>query len=89
MLLQAGYAIEMEKFSVEHPKPPRRPKARDPSELKRPQGAFFFFLEDFREKYRVRTGQVITIELCPTVGLVGCAKKPVPKYLFPANIHPL
>ena len=44
----------MTEYEKDHPKPPRRQKrTRDPSELKRPQSAYFFFLADFRELYKV------------------------------------
>lgn len=53
-LLQADYRVVMTEYEKDHPKPPRRQKrARDPSELKRPQSAYFFFLADFRELYKV------------------------------------
>lgn len=45
----------MTEYEKDHPKPPRRQKrTRDPSELKRPQSAYFFFLADFRELYKVQ-----------------------------------
>lgn len=52
--MQADYRVVMTEYEKDHPKPPRRQKrARDPSELKRPQSAYFFFLADFRELYKV------------------------------------
>lgn len=52
--MQAEYRVVMTEYEKDHPKPPRRQKrARDPSELKRPQSAYFFFLADFRELYKV------------------------------------
>lgn len=54
LLLQAEYRVIMAEYEKDHPKPPRRQKrARDPTELKRPQSAYFFFLADFREQYKV------------------------------------
>ena len=51
---QADYRVVMAEYEKDHPKPPRRQKrARDPTELKRPQSAYFFFLADFREIYKV------------------------------------
>lgn len=51
---QAEYRVTMAEYERDHPKPPRRQKrARDPTELKRPQSAYFFFLADFREGYKV------------------------------------
>ncbi|KAL3152984.1 hypothetical protein ABBQ38_012012 [Trebouxia sp. C0009 RCD-2024] len=50
---KADYRVVMTEYEKDHPKPPRRQKrARDPSELKRPQSAYFFFLADFRELYK-------------------------------------
>lgn len=44
----------MVEYDKDHPKPLRRAKKeRDPAELKRPQSAYFFFLADFREEYKV------------------------------------
>lgn len=55
MLLQEDYRVVMNDYEKDHPKPPRRQKrARDPAELKRPQSAYFFFLADFRELFKVR-----------------------------------
>ena len=54
--MQADYRVVMTEYEKDHPKPPRRQKrARDPSELKRPQSAYFFFLADFRELYKVQS----------------------------------
>ena len=54
-LMQADYRVVMTEYEKDHPKPPRRQKrTRDPSELKRPQSAYFFFLADFRELYKVQ-----------------------------------
>jgi hypothetical protein len=51
-----NYKAEMVEYDKDHPKPLRRAKKeRDPAELKRPQSAYFFFLADFREEYKVRT----------------------------------
>ncbi len=59
--LQADYRVTMAEYEKEHPKPPRRQKrARDPTELKRPQSAYFFFLADFRELYKVIPLQCIS-----------------------------
>ncbi|KAL0044112.1 hypothetical protein WJX82_010449 [Trebouxia sp. C0006] len=50
---KADYRVIMAEYEKGHPKPPRRQKrARDPTELKRPQSAYFFFLADFREQYK-------------------------------------
>ncbi|DBA70695.1 TPA: hypothetical protein ACH3X2_012071 [Trebouxia sp. C0005] len=50
---KADYRVIMAEYEKDHPKPPRRQKrARDPTELKRPQSAYFFFLADFREQYK-------------------------------------
>lgn len=52
--LQADYKVVMADYERDHPKPPRRQKrVRDPAELKRPQSAYFFFLADFRDEYKV------------------------------------
>ena len=51
---QAKYAKAMVEYEKEHPRPARRhKKERDPSQLKRPQSAYFFFLADYREAYKV------------------------------------
>ncbi|KAK9846121.1 hypothetical protein WJX84_002860 [Apatococcus fuscideae] len=43
----------MVEYEKEHPRPARRhKKERDPSQLKRPQSAYFFFLADYREAYK-------------------------------------
>ena len=61
----------MAEYEKDHPKPPRRQKrARDPSELKRPQSAYFFFLADFRELYKV--------ELISHAGMLFCIVLDIP-----------
>ncbi|KAK9813100.1 hypothetical protein WJX72_009043 [[Myrmecia] bisecta] len=53
MKSKADYAVSIAEYERDHPKPPRRVrKERDPSELKRPQSAYFFFLADFRDEYK-------------------------------------
>lgn len=53
-LLKAKYKELIVEYDKEHPKPDRHAKKeRDPSELKRPQSAYFFFLSDFRIAYKV------------------------------------
>lgn len=50
---KAQYKVLIQEYEQEHPKPQRRQKKeRDPSELKRPQSAYFFFLADFRLKFK-------------------------------------
>ena len=69
MCVQADYRVVMSEYEKEHPKPPRRQKrARDPTELKRPQSAYFFFLADFRQVYKVVT------ETNPTAHSWSCMK---------------
>ena len=54
LYLQTKYAKAMVEYEKEHPRPARRhKKERDPSQLKRPQSAYFFFLADYREAYKV------------------------------------
>lgn len=53
--MQSKYAKAMVEWEKEHPRPARRhKKERDPTQLKRPQSAYFFFLADYREAYKVR-----------------------------------
>ena len=52
--VQSKYAKAMVEWEKEHPRPARRhKKERDPTQLKRPQSAYFFFLADYREAYKV------------------------------------
>jgi hypothetical protein len=53
LILQAQYAVNIEQYQKEHPRPSRYEKVRDPAELKRPQSAYFFFLAEFREQFKV------------------------------------
>ena len=68
----------MTEYEKDNPKPPRRQKrARDPTELKRPQSAYFFFLADFREEYKV----------VPNIVAGSCSSCTVPSTVLPAGFN--
>lgn len=54
--MQADYASSRDSYLKMHPKPPRRPKLPEPSDLKRPQSAYLFFLAEFRDNFKVFAG---------------------------------
>ncbi|KAK9851540.1 hypothetical protein WJX84_008439 [Apatococcus fuscideae] len=62
---KSKYAKAMVEWEKEHPRPARRhKKERDPTQLKRPQSAYFFFLADYREAYkREHPGEPVAVKV--------------------------
>ena len=51
---QATYAAEIAEYASAHPKPPKkRQRSREPGQLRRPTSAYFFFLNTFRDAFKV------------------------------------
>eukprot|EP00884_Botryococcus_braunii_P022172 jgi/Botrbrau1/8639/Bobra.0196s0033.1 len=60
---KAKYAVKIEQYQKDHPRPSRYEKVRDPAELKRPQSGYFFFLAEFRQTFKEENpGQAMIVK---------------------------